>query len=256
MIKTAYVYYVDLINGNVRAVDNNGIEYWTNYLNMPIPRVPNIGDKIVLAVENTNAYIIGFINEQQNYDNNLKAFREIRYKIDENNFMHLLKNVFEIILSNSNFKINDNNIQFNTDAIQIFADNGYLIIEKDKIEINYKQINNAGIIELEATIKINKEDGIVLKINKSNLFNCEIKINEKIEINANNESKIELLNNGVINIDANVINIDKIVYFKDIKKTIQRIFQWLQELKIAYNSHTHIVDNKPTTPPTPTLSEL
>jgi len=171
MIRTCRILNVDIISGNVILIDYEGKQYFCNFHTQPVIRVPKIGEQVVCAIDGVNAYIIAYISNDV-VTNEIKNFRQLEYRVDSNNFLQFLKDVFKLYLDSGNIEFYNNQFNLNVDTLKISTDNGYLIMEKDKIEINYKVFP-----QLEINIILTKDKcEISYKTGQENIVLQESKI--------------------------------------------------------------------------------
>jgi hypothetical protein len=188
MIQTLIIDNIDLITGKITAHNIRGTTYYLDFNNGIISRVPKIGDKVLVAIDGSMAYIIAFLS---NYipKQEIRNFNEIYYYIDDINFFRLMKNLFHISLDKSQIKLYDDNFILSSDKIEIHYKNGYIYQDGNNLIISCR-FNEV----FEGRIEIN-EDKIILSYKISEIEN-------KIEISKNNEIKVIVLN-GVSKIEIN-----------------------------------------------------
>jgi len=192
MIQTLIVDNIDLITGKITAHNIRGTTYYLDFNNGIISRVPKIGDKILVAIDGSMAYIIAFLS---NYvpKQEIRNFNEIYYYIDDINFFRLMKNLFIISLDKSQLKLYDDNFILSSDKIEMHYKNGYIFQDGENLIISCR-FNEV----FEGRIEINK-DKVILSYKITEIEN-------KIEITKNNEIRFSV-SNGISEIEINSSNI-------------------------------------------------
>jgi len=180
MIQTLIIDNIDLITGKITAHNIRGTTYYLDFNNGIISRVPKIGDKVLVAIDGSMAYIIAFLS---NYvpKQEIRNFNEIYYYIDDINFFRLMKNLFMISLDKSQLKLYDDNFILSSDKIEMHYKNGYIYQDGENLTISCR-FNEV----FEGRIEINK-DKVILSYKITEIEN-------KIEITKNNEIKFSVLN--------------------------------------------------------------